>query len=541
MNENEYTTTVVAGVHLIDVKAADGDTSGTATPNQWLVDWMRGGVESDSGVAVNGSTALQFAPLWNAVSKIAGHVGQLPLTLYQRKDERSREKAKQHPGYRLMKRSPNEVMGATTFRETLQLHALLWGNGRAAIVRNNRNDADQLIPLDPATWHTVLVDGEKWHYTNSDPTADSGNRRIRDDDVLHVAGLGYDGICGYSVISMARNSLGLGLAAEKASSKHFKNNAVPSIVLEAPVGAFRDESDAKDFLNAWNSYHVGVDNSSKAGLLREGIKANALAMSGRDSQWIEQRLFQRQEAALWMCIESILGDDSSVSYNSLEAKNQAYLSSCLAKWLKKWEEESERKLLTDTQQRMESHFFKFNTAALLRGTTKERYEVYQIARMIGVMSANDVRELEDMNPVDDGDSYDNPAITTTEPAADQPETEDEPPQDRLRTVVQLRIAEVVAVEIKRVRTAAASTKNFVEWLDSFYGSFAGRLESVYQTCGGGSHLAAEHAAESKLRLLQVAGDSTHDTLSDNVEAELQTWVDRVKSETDDILNTEPAL
>lgn len=535
----EYTTTVIAGVNLLEVKNADGDTSGTASPNQWLVDWVRGGPESDSGVAVNGETALQFAPLWNSVSKIAGHVGQLPLITYRQTDDREKEKARNHPTYRKLKRQPNASMGSTVFKETLQQHALLWGNGRAAIIRNQRNDVDELIPLDPSTWHTVLIDGEKWHYTNNDPVAPDGKRRIHDDDVLHIAGLGYDGICGYSVIQLAKNSLGLGLASEKASSRHFRNNAKPSMVLQAPAGVFRKEADAQDFLQNFNRYHKGVDNAEKVALLREGIEAKPLSMSASDSQWIEQRKFQRQEAALWMCVEQILGDDSSVSYNSLEQKNQAYLSGCLQKWLTKWEEECERKLLTDQQQRTESHFIKFRTAALLRGTTKERYEVYQIGRMIGVLSANDVRELEDMNPIEGGDNYDNPAITTTteqpNEQTEQPTETNEQTEARLRNLIQSQLSSGMAYEVKRIREAADSNKPFCPWVDTFYDKFASKLADMFDDLGGDSMCVINHIAESKQRLFDVAGSSTKDELKANIDAELATWPARIIETTDKLM------
>ena len=533
----EYTTTVIAGVNLLEVKNAE--TSGTASPNQWLVDWFRGGPESDSGVTVNGETALQFAPLWNSVSKIAGHVGQLPLVTYERTGEREKQKARTHPAYRKLKKQPNDVMGAIVFKETLQHHALLWGNGRAAIVRNQRNDVDALIPLDPATWHTVLVDGVKWHFTNNDPVAQDGKRRIRDEDVLHVAGLGYDGLCGYSVINMARNSLGLGLASERASSKHFKNNAQPSMVLQAPQGVFRKEEDAADFLRNFNKYHSGVDNAEKVALLREGIEAKPLSMSAQDSQWIEQRKFQRQEAALWMCIEQILGDDSSVSYNSLEAKNQAYLSGCLSKWLAKWEEECERKLLTDKQQRSESHFIKFTTAALLRGTTKERYEVYQIGRMIEVLSANDVRELEDMNPIEGGDEYTNPAISSgnVEPEPEPNEDDGEGMEDRMRSLLMSQLSHSMAYEVKRIREAVASGKPFCPWVDEFYDKFAAKLADMFEDLGGGAKMTVEHIAQSKKRLFDVAGSCTKDEFAQNIESELATWPARLIEATDKLMES----
>ena len=534
---DEITTEIIAGVHLMEPMAA---TSGTANPSQWLIDWVRGGTESASGVHVNGETALTYAPWWYGVNKIAGHVGLLPLIAMERRGEREKLPARRIPGYRLMKKQANQYTTAAIFKETLQSHALNWGNGRAAIIRNQRNDPAELIQLDPNTWDTVLVDGEKWHFTNSDPTV--GMRRIHDDDVLHIAGLGFDGIIGYSVWKMARDSLGLGLAGEQASAKNFKNDAVPPVVLEAPPGVFRKETDAKQFLQDWNQYHAGVDNAGKAGLLREGIKANQLAMSSRDSQWIEQRVMQRQDAALWMALESILGDDSSVSYNSLEAKNQAYLTNCLMRWLNKWEEECEKKLLTETQQRSESHFFRFRTAALLRGTTLERYQVYQIGRQIEVFSANDVRDLEDMNEREGGDEYGNPAINpqgNTDEPPENNENDDETTQERLRSMINSRLTDVVEVESKRIENLAAKSKTMAELegrVDDFYGKFLETLTRAYEACGGTFADAQSHVEASKAEIAQAlsACESPRKYRSAVAEA-AEKWTERITATTNELV------
>jgi len=499
-------------------------TSGTANPSQWLVDWVRG-ESSDSGVEVDGVSAMRYAPIWNAVNKIAGHVGQLPLVLHEEISDRERRKAKNHPAYRLLKRRPNSLMTPIVFKELLQHHALLWGNGRAVIVRNGRGDPDELIPL-PAYADTDLIDGVKLHWYRDRKT--NIPFVFTDDEVFHVPGLGYDGIKGYSLVEMARNSIGLGLASEKHMNRHFRNNAVPSLILEAPTGVLRKEEDARDFLANWERFHKGLDNQQKTGLLREGIKATTLGMPGRDAQWIEQRVFQRQEAALWLLLESILGDDSSVSYNSLEAKNLAYLVNCLMRWLTKWEEEGNRKLLTRRQQDTDSHFFKFTTAALLRASTKERFEVYQIGRQIRVFSANDVRAMEDLPPVDGGDDYDNPA-TTPGPSPDDDlggsgDGDQAPDSDSATTAGRRQIAAMLDVEAERIIRAASKAGNFVAWLDSFYEKLTPALIAMYAAIGGTQEDAKCHADLSKEQILVAAGGaSTTDGLIACIREVLVTW------------------
>jgi HK97 family phage portal protein len=518
-------------------------------PARWLVEWLRSDEESnDSGVAVNGKTILQYAPLWHLVSKIAGAIGQMPCNCMMYEDEAGKIKipALRHPAQKLVKYRANSYISADVFRETLQMHALIWGNGRAAILRNNRNDPDELIILLPDRTKTVLVNGEKWHIVTIRETNE--DIRIHDRDVLHVAGLGFDGIQGYSLIEMARNSIGLGLASEKHANRHFKNNAVPGIILEAPPGVFKKETEAKQFLQDFNQMHQGVDNSNRALLLREGIKANALSMNGRDAQWIEQRTFQRQEAALWMVCEQILGDDSSVSYNSLEQKNLSFLTHCLNRWLTRWELELREKLLTGLQKRTDSHYFKFNRNALLQMSAADRASFYDKMVSMRAMNPNEVREKEDLPPYEGGDEFENPYTSVKTPAksaADPEPTPAEPPPDdtvaRIRQLITARLSPLVNAERRVVEQAAAKERNFCNWLDSYYGSdsFLPQLQRAVLECGGTPEDAAGYVLESKSRLLNVAGNATAETLVAIVSDELAGWGKRVAALAEELSSINP--
>lgn len=556
--------------------------SSATHPGRWLLDVLRSGDETDSGITVDTTAALSYAPIWYAVNKIAGHVGQLPCVLFQADGDRQKSRALRHPCYRLMKQRPNPWMSSIQFRETLTAHALLNGNGRAIIERNNRSDPATLIPVLPSQAVTVMMNGEKWHVITDSETGDK--TKIPDKDMIHICGLSYDGLQGYSVLHLMRNSVGLGLAGEKVGNRHFRNNSTPGVILEAPPGAFKREEDARKFLSDWNTYHSGIDNSNRTAMLRDGIKASTLSVNARDAQWIEQRQFQRQEAALWMLLEQILGDDSSVSYNSLEQKNMAYLTNCLMKWLTKWEAELNAKLLTDLQQRTESHYFKFVVQALLRGTTKERYEVYQIARMIEVMSANDVRELEDMNAVEGGDEYENPAnrsyndtqdqtdqqsmpdaasqsdsqatgaieaalnppaepgqihITYTLSSDKQQEPKNPPASAVPRKMIESRLGHILSYERDRVQEAARYEANFLSWLDGFYSEpkFIGTLRSVYELMNAPA-LVDSHVTESREALLHIAGRCHADTFAATVVADTSHWPGRASQIADVICSME---
>jgi HK97 family phage portal protein len=298
----------------------------------------------------------------------------LPCNLH-RINGRRNEKVLNHLGYRLLRVRPNQYQTPFIFKRQLQCHALLWGNGRAYVHRNGLQT--ELIPLMPDRTQTMLVEGTKVHFTVVDrderlPIDIDASQNphkvvdINDADVIHVPGLGFDGVEGKSLISVAAQSWGLGLGAETQERKKQRKGYSGGLMLEAPAGVFRQEKDAQEFLENFRKDHEGEEKAGRVGMLREGIKANVLAMSNSDAQFIEQRKFQRQDAALWFMLEHILGDDSSVSYSSLEQKNLAYIQNCLSAWLTTWEQELEAKLLTPAETNS-GYYFKFNDGALLRG------------------------------------------------------------------------------------------------------------------------------------------------------------------------------
>jgi hypothetical protein len=296
------------------------------------------------------------------------------------------------------------------------------------------------------------------------------------------------------------------------------------MLLEAPAGVFRQEKDAKEFIDNFNSVHSGSRNPDKAGLLREGIKANVVSMSGADAQVIENRRYARQDAALWFLIESILGDDSSVSYNTLEQKNLAYLANCLGTWMVLWEQECNRKLLTERDQL--THYFKFHDRALLRTSHKESME--SLARGISatIYSPNEARALLDMNPYEGGDVYQNPAITVHD--TDDPE---DATSDAAENAIRHRIAHLIGIESKRVATATTS-KNYCDWLDKFYVGWQTRIaDAIVSICpemsdGRADEIAAGHCEQSKEILLDAAGRATPDSLSAEVSECVASWDSR---------------
>ena len=363
---------VTPNEHVFTVQAA--------TYRDPIQDWLRDALApnaSEAGVPVNADTVRGLPAAWYSICKIAGHVGSLPLNLYERVNDRDSRVASTHPAYWLMKHLPSPHCTASVFRETIQHHAILHGNGRAAISRNLRGEPSELTVMQPLKWAIVLTQPDdpgipqrKYHVRVDRPDV-----FINDDDVLHIMGLSDDGIGGIGIIDAAKQSLGLAIAQQRQAVMSTKNGAKVKFLLSAPPGTFAKVEDAQEFITNFNRYHSDPENVDKAGLLRNGITPHTISQSNQEAQAIEARKFSRQDIGLLMQVEQMLGDDTSVSYNSLEMKNQAYLTNCLMRWLVRWQEQCAVKLLTQAQFNSENYYFRFVTAALLRGTTKERYEV----------------------------------------------------------------------------------------------------------------------------------------------------------------------
>lgn len=387
-------------------------SSGLEKPEGWLVDFLRGG--DGSMGKMKAEDALKLPEVWYAVTKIAGHVATLPMHQMEAdaEDPRKKTRLKSHPAWRMCHTRANPLMCAAVFWETLLVHSLLRGNGRAEIERDSQGRAKALHLL-PTSTKTVVINGEKWHVADIPNEDRKGVKRhaYPDRDVLHVVGLSFDGITGIDLMEYASDSMSTGMAAIRSTRMAFENFGVPGMILTAPKGMFKNEDEGRDWLNDFREAHKGAKNRAKSALLREGMTATVMQQNLKDFEASEIRKLTRQDAALWFLIEQIVGDDTSVSYNSLEQKNLAYLANCLLRWLTRIEQEADEKFFAPREKATGRFFNKFNVAALLRADVKTQAEA--IARLIGVKvySPNDGRELLDREPYEGGDVYENPAIT----------------------------------------------------------------------------------------------------------------------------------
>ena len=358
---------------------------------------------SSSGKSVTERSAMQMTAVYSCVRILAEAVAGLPLHFYKQTEE-GKTKATDHNLYRLLHDEPNPEMSSFVFRETLMTHLLLWGNAYAQIIRNGKGEIVALYPLMP---NKMKVDRDSegqiyYTYTRSNdeaPTMEGTTVYLQKENVLHIPGLGFDGLVGYSPIAMAKNAIGLAIATEEYGAKFFANGAAPSGVLEHP-GTIKDPARVRE---AWQSQFGGSGNSGKVAVLEEGMKYTPISISPDQAQFLETRKFQINEIArIFRVPPHMVGDLEKSSFSNIEQHSLEFVKYTLDPWIVRWEQSLARSLLSDDEKK--SYYFKFNLEGLLRGDYVSRTSGYATARQNGWMSANDIRELENMDriPVEQG-------------------------------------------------------------------------------------------------------------------------------------------
>ena len=358
-----------------------------------------------SGKYVTEISAMQMTAVYCCVRILSEAVASLPLQFYRYTDDGGKEKAVEHPLYFLLHDEPNPEMTSFIFRETLMTHLLLWGNAYSQIIRNGKGEVVALYPLMP---DRMKVDRDEhgrlyYEYTVYDADDVDGRKgtnkvgrtvRLQLHDVLHIPGLGFDGLVGYSPIAMAKNAIGLAIATEEYGSKFFANGAAPSGVLEHP-GTIKDPSKVRE---SWQATFGGSGNANKIAVLEEGMKYTPISISPEQAQFLETRKFQIDEIArIFRVPPHMIGDLEKSSFNNIEQQSLEFVKYTLDPWVSRWEQAMVRALLTPDEKK--KYFFKFNVDGLLRGDYQSRMNGYATARQNGWMSANDIRELENLDRI----------------------------------------------------------------------------------------------------------------------------------------------
>ncbi len=373
--------------------------------------WAYGGGDTFSGISVSQETAMRVGAVFGCVRVLAEDVGKIPLILYRRL-ERGRQRAPDHRLYDLLHNRPNEYQTSAEWREMMQGHAALRGNAYSLISRDSSGRPIELLPLHPDSCEPHMSDSLELTYR-----VKMHNGRAKDfamKDIFHLRGLSSNGYSGLSVIGHSREAIGLASATERFGAQLFRNGAKPGGILKHP-SSFSSNEVANRVRESWDAATSG-DNTHKTAVLEEGMDWVAVGMTSEDAQFLETRKFQAVDICRFFRVPpyKIYADvEKAKGWSTLEQQTRDYLNDSLLPWLVKWEQAISSRLLTrDERQYLYPEFL---LEGLLRADTKSRQEALQIQRRNGIISANEWRQLENMNPRTDpgGDEYIYEANMTT--------------------------------------------------------------------------------------------------------------------------------
>lgn len=361
--------------------------------------WTLIGARSDSGTSVDEFSALNYSAVWCAVNLISGTVGSLPLHLMKQAGKGKRE-AREKGLYYVMHDQANPFMSAMQFREVLTAHVLTWGNGYAEKVCNGIGEITELWPISPDRMRIDWKDSAPLYCIRVD------NREIQltRDKIFHIAGLSFDGIQGYSVISMARQAIGLGMAMEEFGARYFGAGTHPGAIVSHPGHLSPQAHD--NLKTDLQTKYAGLGQSHRLLLLEEGMKLENLGIPPEDSQFLESRLFQVQDIARWFNLPvHKLKEMSKSSFSNIESEQISFVTDSILPWLIRIEQAYNMQLLSMTERQRQRLYFKHVVEGLLRGNSVDRAAFYKEMFYIGAMSPNDIRAKEDLDPIDGGDEY----------------------------------------------------------------------------------------------------------------------------------------
>lgn len=365
---------------------------------------LTGGMASWSGESVDTERALKHSVVWACNKIISETIGFIPAEVMQVKGDNAK-KATDHPMYRALKWAPNDEITAQSFMETRTSHCVLQGNGYAKINRRSGNNPTA-ISLQPLAVEQVFVDREKEgqkrlvYVIKENGVSDKTYTLTpgKPQDILHIRGLGWDGVRGYSVITMGTQSIGSAIAAEKNVAKFWAHGGRKPYKLKM-LKKFRTDEDFKSFRAKWEA---AMAEPNKAPIEEPDYEISEMGMSMRDAQMIESRQFTIAEICRWFSISPhMVGDLSRATFSNIEHLFLQFLQMTLQTWINRWEQEFWRCILTPAEKE-QGYELRFNVNELLRGDFQTRMEGYSSALQNGHLSIDEVREMEKRNALPNG-------------------------------------------------------------------------------------------------------------------------------------------
>jgi HK97 family phage portal protein len=478
----------------------ENPSTNLANPAQWLLDWVSGG-SSSAGIAVTEDKALGVPVAYACTRVLANTIATLPLHVFEKKG-RFGDLAPDHWAQPLLAREPNPLHTAFVWRELMMVHALLWGNHYSAIDIDARGEV-VFLPLLP--WNTdvrLTSDGRRKFYRTR--LSDGSDKDFREDRVIHVPAMGTDGLTGISPVRRLRNMYGLALAAETFGSKFFANDARPSVILETPAKMKEDAQ--QNLVKSLYEKFSGAENKWKVLVLEEGAKMHTVQMPLEDAQFLQTREMQDER----ICGEfgvppHMVGlQTKSTSWGTgIEQQDIGFAKHTILPWCRKIEMELSRKLFAGT-----NFYARFSLEGLMRGAFKERMEGYQIGVQNGIYLRNEVRALEDMPPVDEGDVALVPANMTTMKQLQQPkpapkEAAEDPPDRATHVTVSpvINMPETVTHKVKHthehpdIKELAAATATSGRQMATAVAGVGDRIASAQKNVAAGMKDVAKQGAD----------------------------------------------
>jgi len=387
---------------------------------------------------INLDAALTVSGFFRGVNLISRALGKVPVLTYER-TKSGKERAITHPAYWLLKTQPNERQTPMVFKQTIIAHALVKGGGYAWIERDGAAKPLSLNILDPDRTMPVLVTKNKksklWFVTEvTTAQGETKTVKLRSSDVFHVPGLGWDGLNGWSLLQYGATSIGDAKNTMDFTKRFFENNTHMGVVLTIPDTTDLSVEARKELREGWNRMQQGIDSVAKTAVLHQGITATQMQLNAKDAQLLESKQFSLRDLANWFSLPSHkLGGNTTTSYNSLEQENQAMLDEAYDPWMVTFEQECNKKLLTEAERATDSHFCEFLRIALVRLDAKTRAEVYAKG-LAGApwLTIDGVRSAENLNET--GQEWTKQIVLPTNNFGTDPDAEPptEPPPNNIQ-------------------------------------------------------------------------------------------------------------
>lgn len=379
-------------------KRRDRTGGSLKTPQSWVYQMLSGAATTSAGVNISETTALNLSVVWACVRVISETIGSLPWITYRRSDDDGRERAKDHELYPLLHDSPNPDMPAMTWKESMLSHVLLWGNAYSEIVTDRSGAIVALWPITPdRVTPKRRVNGEIYYEVTQQ---DQSPAILESDRVFHIPGLGFDGVCGYSVVRMARESLGMTSAAEQTGASFFGNGLHAGGVLEHP-GKLSDKG-RENIKESVKAKHQGAKNAGSFMLLEEGMKFNKLSINPQDAQFLETRQFQVEEVCRWFRVPPHMVQHLlRATFSNIEMQSLEFVRDTIRPWCTRMEQFAQFKLVRPSERG--TIYTEHLLDALLRGDAISRSQALQVQFQNGVITIDEWRAIENRNPVPGGD------------------------------------------------------------------------------------------------------------------------------------------